>query len=400
MNTLKPSCHKNYAACFLLLWMVLALVSLSPDILNGLCVDRSIGSDGEKRILNYIKKEVEHLGIQTVRDRFSFYAPILDRSELHFWEESLLCDAYPCTRDTGDLGVQGKLIYIPRISDAEESDINQAIVLTESDFTERCKNILTQGNAAGVITYKEGRSLQNCYFSQEPCSDMLTAIEIRTADAIRLLRSGVETVKIIMRPKEQYFPAENLYALLPGKDHSQAIVICAHYDSVPLAPGAIDNLSGTLILLFLLEMLAVKTPKNDILFCWFGAEEWNCAGSRHFVNEARDFTKKTSCAINIDSADCILGFDELYYSCSDMRLLKQLLIPRTGLRTLNQIYGGDNRSFQAIGVDTLTFSRGGKLINTLMHTEDDTLQNAGITARSLRYAAHRILNIIYPLIFG
>ena len=203
-----------------------------------------------------------------------------------------------------------------------------------------------------------------------------------------------------MQSREQYFSTENLYALLPGQDHSQAIVICAHYDTVPLTTGAVDNLSGTLILLFLLEMLAGKTPKSDILFCWFGAEEWGCAGSRYFVNKAHNFTPQISCAINIDSADCILGFDELYYSCTNLQLLKRLLIPQTGLRTLNQIYGGDNRPFQAIGVDTLTFSRGGKLIDALMHTKDDTLQNAGITDHSLRCAAQRILNIIYPIIFG
>jgi aminopeptidase YwaD len=379
------------------------MVRLNYDILNGLCVDRSIGSDGEEHILEYIKKEVEDLGIQTVRERFPFCAAISERSELRFGKETLFCSAYPCTRDTGAVGVQGKLIYIPRISDAEDTSIKQAIILTESDFNERCKKLLVAGSAAGVITYKKGRSQHDmpaCFLPQEPCSDLLTAIEICTTDAMRLLLSGVETVKIVMQSREQYFSTENLYALLPGQDHSQAIVICAHYDTVPLTTGAVDNLSGTLILLFLLEMLAGKTPKSDILFCWFGAEEWGCAGSRYFVNKAHNFTPQISCAINIDSADCILGFDELYYSCTNLQLLKRLLIPQTGLRALNQIYGGDNRPFQAIGVDTLTFSRGGKLIDALMHTKDDTLQNAGITDHSLRCAAQRILNIIYPIIFG
>lgn len=229
----------------------------------------------------------QDLGIQTVRERFPFCAAISERSELRFGKETLFCSAYPCTRDTGAVGVQGKLIYIPRISDAEDTSIKQAIILTESDFNERCKKLLVAGSAAGVITYKKGRSQHDmpaCFLPQEPCSDLLTAIEICTTDAMRLLLSGVETVKIVMQSREQ--------------------------------------------------------------------------------------------------------------------LLKRLLIPQTGLRTLNQIYGGDNRPFQAIGVDTLTFSRGGKLIDALMHTKDDTLQNAGITDHSLRCAAQRVLNIIYPIIFG
>lgn len=35
------------------------MVRLNYDILNGLCVDRSIGSDGEEHILEYIKKRLK-----------------------------------------------------------------------------------------------------------------------------------------------------------------------------------------------------------------------------------------------------------------------------------------------------------------------------------------------------
>ncbi|MGI5971304.1 MAG: M28 family metallopeptidase [Oscillospiraceae bacterium] len=380
------------------------MIQLSNDALKYLCVDRSVGSAGEKRFLGYIKRKTAELGIQPEQDSFSFCAAILESAQLQFGAEIISCNAYPCTRITEEDGLSGKLLYIPRISEVRYLDIERAIVLTDDEFNDYSKELLSAGGAAGVITHREDRLQQGAssvrFLPQEPSSDTLTAIELQTSDALRLLRSKVENVQILTRARKQIFSAENLCALLPGQDHSREIVICAHYDTVPLTAGAVDNLSGSLILLYLLDMLISKTPRTDIRFCWFGAEEWGYAGSRHYVSKADALVNKISCAINIDSADCILGFDELYYCCSNSSCLEQLSIPATGLRTLEQVYGGDNRPFQEIGIDTLTFSRGGKYIRTLIHTKNDTLENAVITDSSLRFAAQRILRIISPLIYG
>jgi len=69
------------------------------------------------------------------------------------------------------------------------------------------------------------------------------------------------------------------------------VVVGAHYDSRPNAPGADDNASGVSVLLELARQMAGK--RRDLLFVAFGAEEridrnrsHHHYGSRHFVQAA------------------------------------------------------------------------------------------------------------------
>ncbi|MGH2354514.1 MAG: M20/M25/M40 family metallo-hydrolase, partial [Chloroflexota bacterium] len=82
-------------------------------------------------------------------------------------------------------------------------------------------------------------------------------------------------------------PAENVIATRPaapaGNGRARTIVLGAHYDSVPISPGANDNASGTALLLELARVLAAETPGVTLRFIAFGAEELGLLGSAHYV---------------------------------------------------------------------------------------------------------------------
>ncbi|HEX5969401.1 MAG TPA: M20/M25/M40 family metallo-hydrolase [Intrasporangium sp.] len=68
------------------------------------------------------------------------------------------------------------------------------------------------------------------------------------------------------------------------------IVLGAHLDTVPQAPGAEDNASGVAVLVELARMLSEQPAKLPVRLVAFGAEEsrrsgwqWYAFGSRHFV---------------------------------------------------------------------------------------------------------------------
>ena len=68
------------------------------------------------------------------------------------------------------------------------------------------------------------------------------------------------------------------------------LVVGAHLDTVPQAPGAEDNASGIGVLLAVAEVVAGAHPRLPVLFVAFGAEEPRGPtdldhhyGSRHFV---------------------------------------------------------------------------------------------------------------------
>ena len=83
----------------------------------------------------------------------------------------------------------------------------------------------------------------------------------------------------------------NVIADPPGFDPDRPhIVLGAHLDTVPQAPGAEDNASGVAVIVGLARMLREQPAKLPVRLVAFGAEEsrgsgrqWYAFGSRHFV---------------------------------------------------------------------------------------------------------------------
>jgi Zn-dependent M28 family amino/carboxypeptidase len=70
---------------------------------------------------------------------------------------------------------------------------------------------------------------------------------------------------------------------LPKIPFSEAILVGAHYDSVPMCPGADDNGSAVAAMLGCVAACSLLRPVLPIVFVAFNCEEDNLAGSRDFV---------------------------------------------------------------------------------------------------------------------
>ena len=78
----------------------------------------------------------------------------------------------------------------------------------------------------------------------------------------------------------------NVVARLPGRDPSRAVLLVAHYDSVPTASGAADDGSGVAALLETARALrSGPPPRNDIIFLFTDGEERGLLGSQAFLRD-------------------------------------------------------------------------------------------------------------------
>lgn len=93
----------------------------------------------------------------------------------------------------------------------------------------------------------------------------------------------------------------NLIAHIPGRDPSRAVIVGAHIDS-PNAPGAMDDGSGSAILLEIARVLneANYQPPQDLYLVWFGCEELGLYGSSHFVTTHQELLDRTVAMLEID----------------------------------------------------------------------------------------------------
>jgi MFS family permease len=82
------------------------------------------------------------------------------------------------------------------------------------------------------------------------------------------------------------YEVDNIVARLEGIDNSKAILLMAHYDSAPGAPGANDDGAGVAAILETLRALKAGSQiKNDIIVLISDAEELGLWGAKAFFDE-------------------------------------------------------------------------------------------------------------------
>ncbi|HET7311181.1 MAG TPA: M20/M25/M40 family metallo-hydrolase [Mycobacteriales bacterium] len=100
----------------------------------------------------------------------------------------------------------------------------------------------------------------------------------------------VEQVTLAPDPPHSVWtaPVRNVIARLRGSgaDHAATVMIAAHYDSVPSAPGAGDNGAGVVAVLETMRLLAAGAPpRHDVVAVFTDGEEHEMLGSAAVVNE-------------------------------------------------------------------------------------------------------------------
>jgi hypothetical protein len=93
----------------------------------------------------------------------------------------------------------------------------------------------------------------------------------------------------------------NLAARIPGRDPARAVLLGAHIDS-PNAPGALDDGSGSAVLLEVARVLDAGRvqPESDVYLVWFGSEELGLYGSYHFAATHQDLLDRTLAMLQVD----------------------------------------------------------------------------------------------------
>ncbi len=123
-----------------------------------------------------------------------------------------------------------------------------------------------------------------------------------------LNRLGVETevqqTTAISPTRNGYLSAatvNNVVGVLKGSDSSKAIMLVAHYDSVPIGPGASDDGAGVAVVLEVMRALKAGQPlHNSILVLLTDGEEVGLFGARGFVDE-HPLLKEVGLVLNFEA---------------------------------------------------------------------------------------------------
>ncbi|HTN52319.1 MAG TPA: M28 family peptidase [Anaeromyxobacter sp.] len=169
-----------------------------------------------------------------------------------------------------------------------------------------------------------------------------------------------------LRPFEDEFTAEpgpriprpveiaNVGAILPGTDPArakEAIVLTGHYDSrandildaTGDAPGAVDDASGTALVLELARVMARERPAVSVYYVAVAGEEQGLIGSAHLARRLKEEGIRVLAMVAFDIVGNTAGQDGVHEDVT-ARLFSEGVSPKEtdAQRKLREALGGEN----------------------------------------------------------
>jgi Zn-dependent M28 family amino/carboxypeptidase len=195
------------------------------------------------------------------------------------------------------------------------------------------------------------------------------------------------TMKSLIRSTVNRLQSNNIIGKVEGSDpslRSQYVIFTAHYDhfgiGIPvngdsIYNGALDNASGTALMLNLAETFAsLKTkPKRSLLFAAVAAEEQGLLGSKYYANNPTVPAASIAANINTDVINVIGRTKDISWQGSDRSSLGNDLaevarpLGLTVMPDMAPEQGGffrsDHFSFAKVGIPAMSMGSGSKFVD-------------------------------------
>lgn len=329
---------------------------------------RFMGTAGEAAAVNHIMNEIQASGKNPIVQSFTYdgweiKGPVQLTAKL---PELLELDASVLlgSGTTGEGIVEGKLILLGEtiIWDMYEW-IRFGIV---NDQSELVGYISGRPNGKAISqTLAEGNSmLPHFTIGEEDAQLFVNKIkqhqDVFIQGKVNTRRTGVQA-------------GQNIRVQFTGEQRTDKLIICAHYDTMFNTPGAYDNASGVAVLLQLVRNLQAYSILKDVELVFMGAEEWNLAGSKAYVEQlVLSGQEEIGYVINIDG----LGRSNVLEAWTGPENVEHELFEFFNQSYKRDIYiktppppGSDHTPFYNIGIPVCMFTINDQEI---IHSANDT----------------------------
>lgn len=175
---------------------------------------------------------------------------------------------------------------------------------------------------------------------------------------------------------------KNVVALLDGAEPGSAILLAAHYDSVPAGPGASDDGAGTAAVLEIARTLkSLPTPRHPVILLIDDGEEAGLLGARVFVDQ-HPSAREVRAVVNVDSRGTS-GPSLMFETGTANQWLRRLFAQHLPRPATSSIFDAaykqlpndtDFRVFKAAGYQGFNFANIGDV--SQYHTPLDNFENA------------------------
>ncbi len=181
-------------------------------------------------------------------------------------------------------------VFLNQIRALPDTDSGTAVAhgFSSAKALEHVKKLSSSPRIGGTSSWRQARS----YLAKE-----LQSLGFSVQTQNTLITDGHH-----LRAQKVHNLLARLPANTPATDSGDALLLMAHYDSVPRSPGAGDDASGLAAVLESLRAWLAENPirRHDVMVLFSDAEENGLLGARAFV-EQHPWFKSVRLVINLDN---------------------------------------------------------------------------------------------------
>jgi Zn-dependent M28 family amino/carboxypeptidase len=252
-----------------------------------------------------------------------------------------------------------RLVAVPNVgnsADFASVDVKGVIAIVqrgEIRFLQKAENAAAAGAVGLIIVNTTSDSLSGTLGGKTKIPVLGLSGDLGKP-LIERVRNQPLNVALNVNTRQRVVTGRNVVAHLKGVTRP-SVLLGGHYDSVPGAPGANDNASGTAVVLEIARNLSTTPLARQSWFVAFDGEEDGLHGSRAFVSKAEpEFLQGLKGMLNFD----MVGVNNklLVGGTKSLTTLAQATDP--GVSTFGGSGGSDHAPFAAAEVPVLFFYRG------------------------------------------
>ena len=335
------------------------------------------GSAEELRTAEYLQAKCAEYGLEAKLEPFEVDMATMEEAHLLVDGNEIPCKGYFCA---GSGEVEAPLYYLRNTDAFSLSQCKGKIVLFDGYLGYWMYQDLLENGAVGFISYDGNANYSDSDIDQRELrsyvskGNKILGVNINAKSAIKMIRTGAATAKIILKQNEYTAQSHNVIVELPGQ-LPQYIVMTAHYDSTSLSQGSYDNMSGSVGILAAAAHFAKKPHRYGLRFFWCGSEERGLLGAKAYCSDHEEELKDIVLNINLDMIGCIMG--KFIACCTTEEALTHYLNYLGaelgfGISVMQDVYSSDSTPFADKGVPALSFARIAPGNTATIHNRYDT----------------------------
>ncbi|QUW21428.1 M20/M25/M40 family metallo-hydrolase [Sporosarcina sp. Marseille-Q4063] len=375
---------------------------------------RVAGTEEEKFTANYIKERLLSYGYEVEVQDFSI--PDLKVGHLQTDNgDEVLINIPSGSAATTEEGLTAELYDagLGYAADFTDEAVGKIALISRGELTFQVKveNAIAAGSA-GVLIYNniDQAGPLNPSINENAPLPVGGITKVSGEALLEDVASQDGTVTLKVNAIENATSQNIIAKRTPKKGGNHDILhVSAHFDSVPFAPGASDNASGTAVALEMARVLKSYPIDKELRFAFVGAEEIGLVGSRYYVSQlTEDEIDRSLANFNMDmvgtswenaTAIYMNTVDGQANIVSETAAATAERIGTPSELVLYQRGSSDHVSFHDAGIAAVNFIRrepGTANLEPYYHTPLDTIEH--ISAERLKEAGDLVGASVYSLI--